>query len=444
LGITVISMDADQVVLAETGSLALNPRVKALRPSATLAMNERSAQLSRAGRTVYKLGFGQSPFPIPPSVVAALQANAFQKDYLPVKGLPALRAAVAEFHQRWHGLPTSAEDILIGPGSKELLFLAQLVYQADLILPAPGWVSYEPQARLLGHAVHWAQTQRADGWRLTPAALEQICQATAGRPRLLVLNYPNNPTGLTYAAAQLEALAQVARRHALLIVADEIYGELHHAGEHISIARFYPGGTVVSSGLSKWCGAGGWRLGTFCFPRELRWLQDAMACVASETFSAVAAPIQHAAVTAFERAEPIEQYLTQARRLLCALGGHVSRHLQSFGVHAPTPDGAFYLFPDFTPHAASLQARGVTSSAALCKQLLDETGVALLPGADFGRPATELTARLAYVDFDGAQALAAAEEMPGDAALGEAFLREHCGPVLTALDHLGEWLSRRA
>jgi aspartate aminotransferase len=430
----------DSSATATTPVYQLNPRVKSLRPSATLAMNERSAQLAREGRAIYKLGFGQSPFPVPPSVVAALQSNAFQKDYLPVKGLPALRAAVAEFHRRWHGLPATAEDILIGPGSKELLFLAQLVYQADLILPAPSWVSYEPQAQLLGLDVHWAQTRGEDDWRLTPDGLEQICQATADRPRLLILNYPNNPTGLSYDAAQLEALAQVARRHRLLVVADEIYGELHHNGAHVSIARFYPEGVVVSGGLSKWLGAGGWRLGTFCFPANLRWLLDAMACVAGETFSAVAAPIQHAAVTAFECGPEIERYLTQSRRILRALGRSVSQRLRNAGVNAPAPDGAFYLYPDFTPQAERLRARGLTTSADFCEQLLADTGVALLPGSDFGRPATELACRLAYVDFDGAKCLLAAERIPLEEGLGEQFLIEHCGRVLTAIDLLGEWL----
>jgi aspartate aminotransferase len=430
----------DSSATATTPAYQLNPRVKNLRPSATLAMNEHSAQLAREGRAIYKLGFGQSPFPIPPSVVAALQSNAFQKDYLPVKGLPALRAAVAEFHRRWHGLPATAEDILIGPGSKELLFLAQLVYQADLILPAPGWVSYEPQARLLGLDVHWAQTRGEDGWRLTPDDLEQVCQATADRPRLLILNYPNNPTGLSYDAAQLEALAQVARRHRLLVVADEIYGELHHSGAHVSIARFYPEGVIVSGGLSKWCGAGGWRLGTFCFPTNLRWLLDAMACVAGETFSAVAAPIQYAAVTAFECDQEIERYLTQSRRILRALGRSVSQRLRNVDVNAPAPDGAFYLYPDFTPQAERLRARGLTTSTDFCEQLLADTSVALLPGSDFGRPATELACRLAYVDFDGTECLLAAEKISIEEELGEQFLIEHCGRVLTAIDLIGEWL----
>ncbi|MCI0525504.1 MAG: aminotransferase class I/II-fold pyridoxal phosphate-dependent enzyme, partial [Acidobacteria bacterium] len=101
----------------QTTPFNLNPRVKSLRPSATLAMNERCAELVNAGRQVYRLGFGQSPFPTPPPVIAALRANAHQKDYLPVRGLPALRAAVAEFHERQSSLAVAAEDVLIGPGS---------------------------------------------------------------------------------------------------------------------------------------------------------------------------------------------------------------------------------------------------------------------------------------------------------------------------------------
>lgn len=418
----------------------MNPKIQKLRPSATLAMNEKSAELARAGRTVYKLGFGQSPFPIPPSVVAALQAQAFQKDYLPVRGLPALRAAVAEFHRRFHGLPAAAADILIGPGSKELIFLAQMICQADLLLPSPSWVSYEPQARLLNLDSRWLPTRREDGWRLQPEELEKACRVGTDRPRLLILNYPDNPTGLSFDSTQLEALARVARRRKLLIIADEIYGELHHAGQHVSIARFYPEGTIVSSGLSKWCGAGGWRLGTFCFPVELRRLLDAMACVASETFSAVAAPIQFAAVTAFERDEAIEDYVRQSRRILRALGLRVSRQLQACGVPTAEPDGGFYLFPDFTDHAPALRARGLKTGAEFCARLLEDTGVALLPGSDFGRPANEFTCRLAYVDFDGEACLTAARQIPMTEELDEAFLRAHCHKTLTAIDLIKDWL----
>jgi aspartate aminotransferase len=420
----------------------LNPLVRNLRPSATLAINEKSALLARQGRKVYKLGFGQSPFPVPAPLVAALQSNAAQKDYLPVKGLAELRGAVADYYRRCHDLPAAAEDILVGPGSKELMFQMQFAYAADLVLPSPSWVSYEPQAQLLGRRVDWLPTHQQDGWRLRPEVLEEFCRRESQQPRLLILNYPNNPTGLTMRAAELEGLARVAQKYRLLVLADEIYSGLDHAGQHSSIAQYYPEGTIISDGLSKWCGAGGWRLGTFYFPPGLRWLLEAMACIASETYSTATAPVQYAAVRAFQMGAEIEAYLWQARRILRALGGLVCRRLQTLGVHVNTPEGAFYLFPDFTPHEAKLRRRGVTSSLALCERLLAETGVALLPGADFGRPATELTCRLAYVDFDGNRCLAAAQAVSDEQELGEAFLREHCGDVLFALDLIGEWLQK--
>jgi aspartate aminotransferase len=422
----------------------LNPQVQNLRPSATLAINEKSLRLKQQGRKIYKLGFGQSPFPVPPSVVGALQANAFQKDYLPVKGLPELRHAVADFHRRVDEIPATGADILIGPGSKELIFLTQLAYGADLLIPSPSWVSYEPQAHLLGRRVHWLETQRKDGWRLQPEELERHCREDAERPRLLILNYPSNPTGLTFREDELEGLARVARQYKILLLADEIYGETHHTARHASIARRYPEGTIISGGLSKWCGAGGWRLGTLCFPSALRWLLEAVACAASETYSAASAPIQYAAVTAFRRSDEIERYLFESRRIMRALGRLVSARLRAAGADVEPPDGGFYLFPDFTPHREKLRARGIASGPELCEQLLMETGVALLPGADFGRPAAELTCRLAYVDFDGGQCLAAAAEIPAEQELSDSFLTEHCADVVTAIDLIAEWLPQRA
>jgi aspartate aminotransferase len=420
----------------------LNPRVRDLRPSATLVMNERARELTAQGRKIYRLGFGQSPFPVPLPVVEALKSNAFQKDYLPVRGLPELRSAVADFHRRLHGIEASGDDILIGPGSKELIFLTQLAYDADLAVPAPSWVSYEPQANLLGRDVHWIQTSRESGWRLTPDDLEKHCREEPERPRLLILNYPNNPSGLTYAAGDLKALAAVARKYGILILADEIYGEVHHTAGHVSIARYYPDGTIVSGGLSKWCGAGGWRLGTLCFPPALRWLQDAVACIASETYSAAGAPIQHAAVTAYRGGSEIDRYLQQSRRIIRSVGRIVSDRLREGEIHVAPPEGGFYLFPDFTSHGERLRTRGIATGQELCERLLVETGVALLPGSDFGRPANELTCRLAYVDFNGEKCLAATEAVPIDRELGESFLAENCGDVVAAAELIVEWLQR--
>jgi aspartate aminotransferase len=417
----------------------LNLQVRGLPISATLAINEQCDRLLAEGQPVYRLGLGQSPFPVPLPVVEELRANAHQKSYLPVRGLPALRAAVADYGNRTQGLTVRAEDVLIGPGSKELMFILLMVYYGDLVIPTPSWVSYAPQAHIVGRQVHWLPTT-PNQWLLTPAALDRFCRKDPTRPRIVILNYPNNPTGCSYSAEQLQALAEVARRYRLVLLSDEIYGELNFTGRHLSIARYYPEGTIISGGLSKWCGAGGWRLGTFVFPESLGWLLDAMATVASESFTSTSAPIQYAAVRAFRGGLRIERYLWQSRRILRTLGMELRRRLQAAGLTVAEPCGSFYLFPDASPLRERLAARNILDSECLCQQLLADTGVAILPGTAFGRPPEELTARIAYVDFDGARALAAAEQVAADTALGGDFLESWCGRMLTAVDRMCQWL----
>lgn len=415
----------------------LNLNVRGLGPSATLAINEHSFALKQAGREIYRLGLGQSPFPVPEVVVEALRRHAHEKDYLPVKGLPELREAVAAYHARVNGVQRDGEDVLIGPGSKELMFILQLVYYGDLVIPAPSWVSYSPQASIVGRQIHRIDTRAEDDWRLLPEQLEALCLEDPTRPRLLILNYPNNPTGVSYPLDQLKALAEVAQRYGVIVLSDEIYAELHFRGDHRSIAEFYPEGTIISAGLSKWAGAGGWRLGTFLFPPELRWLLDAMAVVASETFTTTSAPIQYAAITAYQGGAEIEDYLQRERRVLNAVGPAAAQSLQRAGCKLPMPEGGFYLFPDFSVHAEKFRRAGIISSRQMCERLLDDVGVATLPGSDFGRPATEYVARLAFVDFDGAQALRVANP---DTPMNEIFARARCSKVMAACDRISEWL----
>ncbi len=419
----------------------LNLNVRGLAPSATLEINERSNRLIQEGKHVYKFGLGQSPFPVPEPVVEALKENAFQKNYLAVKGLAELRQAVADYHCRLENICYQAEDVLIGPGSKELMFILQLVYYGDLVIPTPSWVSYAPQAHIIGRKIQWIPTHPENGWRLLPEEIEKLCSGDPKRPRLLILNYPNNPSGVTYQKEELRLLAKTARKYKLVLLSDEIYGQLHHRGQHVSIARYYPEGTIISSGLSKWCGAGGWRLGTFVFPSSLRWLLDAMAAVASETFTATSAPIQYAAVRAFQGGPEIERYLKNSRKILGGLGRALAKKLQSAGAGVPEPQGGFYLFPEFSRYKEKFAAQGIHTGQDFCKKLLDDTGVAILPGSAFGRPAAELSARLAYVNFDGRKALQAAAAIPSDASLPESFLRKYCGEAMTGIELMCEWLS---
>ncbi len=418
----------------------LNLNVRGLPVSATLGINELSNRLQTEGKEVFRMGLGQSPFPVPAPVIEELKINAHQKDYLPVRGLPALQEAVANYYQRSQELYFKPENILVGPGSKELMFILQLSYYGDLVIPTPSWVSYAPQAYIIGRHVYWLPTRNDNRWLLTPEELEKLCKKDPSKPRIVILNYPNNPTGCSYSETELKELADIASYYHLILLSDEIYGELNFSGEHKSIAKYYPEGTIISSGLSKWCGAGGWRLGTFAFPSSLDWLLEGMAVVSSETFTSTSTPIQYAGVRAFNGGETIEHYLKQSRRILKLLTHVVYEKLSAAGVRMAVPQGAFYIFPDFSAFRDQLNRKGIHSSAEMCEAILKETGVAFLPGSEFGRPDNELTARLALVDFDGGQALAKAEHTPLTEELPEQFVMDNCSRIIEATNRLCDWL----
>jgi aspartate aminotransferase len=411
-----------------TPRLRIDPRVDGLPVSPTLASRGRSGELAAAGRRVYRLGLGQSPFPVPEPVVAALRAAAAEKDYLPPGGLAELRAAVADHHRRRHGIAIAAEDVVVGPGSKELMFLLQLCFDGEILLPTPSWVSYVPQARLAGRKVVALEGGGHHGLQLSPETLDRAC-AAADVPRLLFLNSPSNPTGLAYERDEQIALAEVCRRHGVVVLSDEIYGDLRFDGRHESFACHYPEGTVVASGLSKWCGAGGWRLGTLGLPATLRPLRRALEAVASETYSTTSAPIQRAAIAAFRPGAELELYLHDARRVLSFVLGWAHGELARAGLDVPEPAGGFYLFPGFAPLRERLAWRGVHDDVALCELLLATTGVFALPGSAFGMAREALWLRLALVDFDGARALVAAR----DGTLDVAFLRRHVTATTEAI-----------
>ncbi|XBQ15451.1 MAG: aminotransferase class I/II-fold pyridoxal phosphate-dependent enzyme [Oceanicaulis sp.] len=417
-------------------SVQLNLNIRGLGLSATLEINERSAELIAQGRAVSKLGLGQSPFPVPDIMQRRLAENTHQKDYLPVQGLRALREAICGYLNRTQGLNFDAEDILIGPGTKELMFLVQLVYYGDLVIPTPSWVSYAPQAQILGRPITWLPTEPETGLGVTAKALHKVCGDDPMRPRLLILNSPGNPTGTAYTVEHLREVAEVARDCRMLLLSDEIYGGVQFDGRHTSMARFYRGGTIISDGISKWAGAGGWRLGFFAFPKSLAWLRKAVAAAASETYTSVSAPIQHAAIAAFEGGPEMELYLDRSRAILKALADHVHARLSEAGAVVNPIKGGFYAFPNFDPMAAKFAARGIETSAELCTRLLEETGVATLPGSAFGRPPHELSLRLAFVDFDGEAALSGLHQSQ---PLDEAFLRRHCPRVIEGIEAMARW-----
>ena len=365
-----------------------------LEPSATLAINEKSKKLISKGKKIYRFGFGQSPFPVPEKIVATLKENADKKTYLPMQGLPNLREAISRYLSKKTGTSFLKENIIITPGSKEGMFLMHMAFNGDIILPAPSWVSYSPQAQIASNKVHWIQTSADNNWFPTAVELEKKIKSIKNKNIILILNSPNNPSGTT--CNNLKELSKIAKKYKIIILSDEIYTDLKFDKKYESISKFYPEGTCITGGLSKWCGAGGWRLGFFAAPKQLNLLMENLKVLASETFSTVNTPVQHAAVEAYEG--NYDDFKLKTSNILQAVGVYVYENLKSNKVLINPPQGGFYLMPEFIN-------RKFKTSSDLCVAALKETGVALLPGSAFGFSPNKMLVRLSFTDFDGSNFL---------------------------------------
>jgi aspartate/methionine/tyrosine aminotransferase len=380
--------------------LSLTSTAQNLSTSATLAMNEAVAKRRAAGRETIHLGFGEAAFPLHPLLKTALAEAATCTSYAPVFGIPALRQAIAAYLTRTRGVPYCADQIVVGPGSKALLYALVQILEGDILLPIPSWVSYAPMAHLASRRVIGVQTEPDDQHRLTPQALSQAmtqARQDGANPRILLVNTPSNPTGSMFERTDVEALALWAREAGVTLISDEIYAELAHGWrEHVSAARFYPEGCIVTGGLSKAFSAGGWRLGYAALPSTAAGnkAMSALRSLASEVWSATATPLQEAALAAFTPNSSVEHYVQRS----ALVHGYVARQLYDalthLGVPCPRPAGGFYLYPDFSPWRAALLERGIKTSQELAHYLLEVWDIATLPGSVFNEEPLTLHLRL--------------------------------------------------
>ena len=400
--------------------------ISKLKESSTLAINEKSKGLIESGKKIYRFGFGQSPFEIPEKVVDTLKLNANKKEYLPIQGLPELREKISNYLLERTGVRYSKNNILITPGSKEAMLLMHVTFNGEILLPAPSWVSYEPQAQIGLNKVHWLETSRENNWFPTARELERkLKKIGKGKNVIFILNSPNNPSGAT--CKNLKELAQVAKKYKIIILSDEIYTDLTFDNSYNSISEFYSEATFISGGLSKWCGAGGWRLGFLAVPNGLKEFMNSLKSLASESYSTVNTPTQYAAVEAYEG--DYEQYKLKVRAILNSVGNYVYNNLKSNKVLINPPKGAFYLMPEFLNSKFS-------SSAEMCDDIINKTGVALLPGSDFGFKSKKMLARLSYTDFDGDIFL---KNINSGKKLDDDLVKKYAPNVVEGTNKLVEW-----
>jgi len=373
---------------APTRSIRFNDRVATMQPSATLAMKSRAAERRRQGHPVVALSAGEPDFDTPdPISEAGMEAirNGFTH-YTENPGTMELREAICRKLERDNDLSYTPEQIVCSNGAKQSLALTihALCDEGDeVLIPAPHWVSYPEMARFAGAEPVVVPTDVEDGYRLTPAALEEVLTE---RTRLFVLCTPSNPTGSVYPPEELDALAEVLRRYEdVLVVSDEIYEHVRYDAEHRAFASL-PGmkeRTITINGFSKAYAMTGWRLGYLAAPEPIA---QATAKIQGQFTSAPSSISQKAGVAALEMdPDPVHEMVAAFRRRRDFV---LDRFRDIEGLECPTPEGAFYLYPGVSAFFGAETPVGgrIEDSDDLCFYLLEEQHVALVPGTAFGAP----------------------------------------------------------
>ena len=225
----------------------------------------------------------------------------------------------------------------------------------------------------------------------------------------------------------LEELAKVAKKYKLIVLSDEIYTDLTFEKNYNSISKYYPELTLITGGLSKWCGAGGWRLGFLAVPNKLNDFLISLKSLASESYSTVNTPTQFAAVEAYDG--NYEDYKSKVKGILSAIGEYVYNNLKSNKVLINPPQGAFYLMPEF-------KNKKYKSSSKLCEAILNEIGVAMLPGSDFGFKPKKMLTRLSYTDFDGAEFF---KNVTNYNSIDDDMIKKYAPNVVEGVSKLSNW-----
>ncbi|MEQ9435181.1 pyridoxal phosphate-dependent aminotransferase [Hyphomonas sp.] len=371
-----------------SADIRLSDALDRVKPSATIAVTTKSAELKRAGHDVIGLGAGEPDFDTPDNIKdAAIKAiHEGKTKYTPADGLPELKEAICAKFARENGLAYKPSQVHVAPGGKPVIYnalVATLNPGDEVIVPAPYWVSYPEMVLMAGGEPVIAPCGPNTHYKLTPEALEA---AITPRTRWIILNSPSNPTGAAYTQAELRGLADVLLRHPhVWILTDDMYEHLVYDGfDYWTIAQVEPGlydRTLTMNGVSKAYAMTGWRIGYAAGPEKLI---KAMGKVISQTTSNPCSISQYAAIEALNGPQDFmaeRRAVYQQRRDMVVAGLN-----RCEGLHCPTPEGAFYVYPSCAGVIGKTAPSGnvINTDEDFATELLETEKVAVVFGAAFG------------------------------------------------------------
>jgi len=355
----------------------LSASIRALRTSSTVALNAKALELRRAGVDVIAMTAGEPDFQ-PPAHVLAAAHEAIDRGltkYTAVQGTMELREAIVAKHQRENALRYAPDQVSVSTGGKQVLynaFMAILNPGDEVILPSPYWVSYPPQIELAGGVTVTVPTLADDGFVPDP---EAIAAAITPRTRAILVNSPSNPTGAVIPEGVLRAIADLAERHDLWLITDELYEHMVYEGSFTPVAQWYPERTILVHGASKGYALTGWRIGWGCGPSEVIKAMNRLQGQVTSNANAIA---QYATQVALNSVEETGAFQAMTRAAYRERRDVIVAGLNAVGLPTPAPQGAFYVMADTRSIDPDENVAGAV--------LLDRARVAVVPGTDFGAP----------------------------------------------------------
>ncbi|SKB65380.1 aspartate aminotransferase [Lachnospiraceae bacterium] len=369
-------------------ALTLSEKAKNVKPSSTLEITARSKALKAEGRDIVGFGAGEPDFPTPKNICdAAVKAiqEGFTR-YTPASGINELKEAISEKFRRFNHLEYAPDQIVVSNGGKHALtniFTAIVNPGDEVIIPAPYWLSYPEMVKLAGGVPVFVYGESANDYKVTAEQLEKV---VTDKTKALIMCNPNNPTGMIYSREELKPIADFIVKHDIYCVSDEMYENLIYTGEeYVSMASFGPevyDRTITCSGLSKSYSMTGWRVGYTGSSKELA---RAMGAVQSHSTSNINSVAQKAAVEALNGPQDEVESMRQAFE---ERGNYIYERVAAMPkVTAPKPEGAFYIFCDFSEVLEEYyKGEKIETTQKLAQILLNDYDVAVIPCADFGFP----------------------------------------------------------
>ena len=423
--------------------------MKQIKRSPTLLINEKVKTMWQDGEDILHLAFGESRFPVHPDLSKALNDGISNRSYLSSLGTKSLRIKIADYYSKQLNVDISYNQVIVGVGSKSLLYSMIQAIDGDILLPKPSWVSYSSIATMCNKNIKRFYLDKDNGYKLNIESLKSAYSSAKKNginPSMLVLNSPNNPVGNSFSKPDIELAAYWAQENDITILSDEIYGLITFKGnKHYTPLSHYPGKTIVFSGLSKHLSLGGWRLGISILPRNTfgQQLISKFESISGNIWSCVPAPFQLVGETAFSDNEAIADYINVCANIHRIRTLFIYDHFQDLGIDCPRPTGGFYIYASFKKWSDQLSKIDIISCVSLSEYLLDKYNIATLPGSAFGDDPENLCLRISssYLDMETDEAAQKILDIYNDGTDEKSFINDHHPRLKLFISKMNDFLN---